>query len=856
MGFVKQQHFRVFKDMLVTEYRHQNDCRLLHFKPNEDLNQKGLLIKLNTYPDDNTGLFHILEHVVLCGSKRYPIRDPFMKLVQRNLAYEMNACTGMDLTYYYAVSDHYKDIRNIYMDALLNGNVSKYDFMQEGWYFDKEIKGVVYNEMKGAMSDINSFYYRDLFKKLFPKSLYSFNSGGDPLEIPNLTYEKFLRKYKQFYHPSNMTIMVYGNLNIETELSWFDSQVTGFQKQQLPESKFPHCVAAGSSHSVAPLQNNLKFSSVNYDLGNLDHFEKFCMMVLAKYLLHLNQSPLYQSLIGPVGNAYTPGTGFHDSPVSWFSVGVQHDNFHNIKPIISQLVNHKIDITIVSSILNQYKLQYMHNTPHSASEWMEAAISTQHDYKDLLQVDKYIERLEKAPEILQSFMAKLITAPIHEYRLESKFKVFEPIKININMDGDIKKLKEYQKKEDDLSVLPTTDPLSLAVPDLHKLHKQDEVYWNQSNTDLNYYAQLYDLGISIDLVPYLPLFCSSLTKLDTEHKNEDMALNVRRFTSGIAISPMIITNTRENSSLLKLYTASYTHSNIKEMTALLNSTILRAKFDNDRARTEIKKLLQRSITNFKNGIPQMGHMFALKHSNQFCSVSGKLDEFLTGLSQYLFLLSLNEVSVQEICDKFAEIQTNIKMAKLKHYIAGKNRFETTKGGSLTSKLFDNTILETYKKVPLKLDLPVNYLGQAQYVVPYEDKKSPIIALISRVMNPYLHVEIREKGGAYGGSSSFNSLYGLLGFYTYRDPNVNFKHFSDAIQQLSKIGQKDLDLAKWSLLRDMDKPIAINKKGMQEFLYNITSVKERHNRIKMATKDDLLEVQHELLNQKSFQTILN
>eukprot|EP00835_Amoeboradix_gromovi_P005650 NODE_553_length_6771_cov_0.191847.p3 type:complete len:314 gc:universal NODE_553_length_6771_cov_0.191847:431-1372(+) len=211
MTFSLNRQFKVF-NLVVKEYLHTKRTRLIHIKPLDDLKLKGLLIKLNTFPMNDTGIFHILEHVVLCGSRNYKIRDPFMKLVQRNLALDMNACTAQDMTYYYALTDHYKEIRDIYMDAILFPALNKFDFMQEGHYFDKQIKGVVYNEMKGAMSDINSIYYRGLFKHLFPNTIYQYNSGGDPSSIPSLNYDFFTKTHKQFYHPSNMTIVLYGDL--------------------------------------------------------------------------------------------------------------------------------------------------------------------------------------------------------------------------------------------------------------------------------------------------------------------------------------------------------------------------------------------------------------------------------------------------------------------------------------------------------------------------------------------------------------------------------------------------------------------------------------------------------------------
>ncbi len=183
-------------------------------------------IHLTTPPFDNTGVFHILEHLSLCGSQKYKIRDPFMNMLKRSLNTYMNAWTGSDFTMYPFATQNFKDFKNlfdVYLDAVYNPSLDYLDFLQEGWrceFLDQAtknsgliFKGVVFNEMKGDMGRQDSYFLHKLQSNLFLKSSYNYNSGGDPKHIPELKYEDLINTHKKFYHPSNTKFISYGDLN-------------------------------------------------------------------------------------------------------------------------------------------------------------------------------------------------------------------------------------------------------------------------------------------------------------------------------------------------------------------------------------------------------------------------------------------------------------------------------------------------------------------------------------------------------------------------------------------------------------------------------------------------------------------
>ncbi len=199
-----------------------------------DDNNKAFYIAFRTPPKDSTGVAHILEHSVLCGSKRFPAKDPFVELAKGSLNTFLNAMTYPDKTAYPVASCNDQDFKNlmhVYMDAVLYPNIYQEEkiFRQEGWHYEMEdadapltINGVVYNEMKGAFSSPDDVLDREIFNSLYPDTAYGVESGGAPENIPDLTYEEFLDFHRQYYHPSNSYIYLHGDADMEERLRWLD----------------------------------------------------------------------------------------------------------------------------------------------------------------------------------------------------------------------------------------------------------------------------------------------------------------------------------------------------------------------------------------------------------------------------------------------------------------------------------------------------------------------------------------------------------------------------------------------------------------------------------------------------------
>ena len=227
----------------VAEYRHRK-TGAQHIHISTDNPENVFLVALRTVPHDSTGVAHILEHTALCGSEKYPVRDPFFMMIRRSLNTFMNAFTSSDWTAYPFASQNRKDFNNlldVYLDAVFFSRLDELDFCQEGHrveFAEPEnpdsplvYKGVVYNEMKGAMSSVSSTLWHTMCEYLYPTTTYHYNSGGDPACIPDLTYEQLKSFYKTHYHPSNAIFMTFGDIPAaELQESFEDKALSRFDK--------------------------------------------------------------------------------------------------------------------------------------------------------------------------------------------------------------------------------------------------------------------------------------------------------------------------------------------------------------------------------------------------------------------------------------------------------------------------------------------------------------------------------------------------------------------------------------------------------------------------------------------------
>ena len=284
---------------------------------NDDVN-KVFYIGFRTPAPDDTGVAHILEHSVLCGSREFPVKDPFVELAKGSLNTFLNAMTYPDKTVYPIASCNDKDFQNlihVYMDAVFYPNIYQKEeiFRQEGWHYEMEtpeseltLNGVVYNEMKGAFSSPEGVLEREILNSLYPDTTYANESGGDPEYIPNLTYEQFLDFHRRYYHPSNSYIFLYGDCNMAEKLQWLDEKylshydyqaIDSEVETQSPFTEMREIVKAYSISAEESEEDNT-YLSYNKSVGDtLDAKLYLAMQVLEYVLLSAPGAPLKQALL-------------------------------------------------------------------------------------------------------------------------------------------------------------------------------------------------------------------------------------------------------------------------------------------------------------------------------------------------------------------------------------------------------------------------------------------------------------------------------------------------------------------------------------------------------------------------------
>lgn len=374
-------------DIQSTGYllRHKKSGAKISLISNEDEN-KVFYIGFRTPSLDSTGAAHILEHSVLCGSKKYPVKDPFVELVKSSLNTFLNAMTYPDKTIYPVASCNDKDFQNlieVYMDAVFYPNISKHKeiFCQEGWHYEMEdinapltINGVVYNEMKGAFSSPEEVLSREILSTLYPDTSYFYESGGDPEVIPTLSYEKFLAFHQKYYHPCNSYIYLYGNMDMEEKLNWMDQEYLGkydaiqvdsqvkWQEPftQVKEVKIPYNIASGES-----LENNT-YLSYNISTGNILDKELYVAFDILDYaLLSAPGAPLKQALLD-AGIGKDIMASFDNYTLQpMFSIVAKNSNIEKkeeflsiIRKVLEEQVKHGINKKSLLAGINSFEFKY------------------------------------------------------------------------------------------------------------------------------------------------------------------------------------------------------------------------------------------------------------------------------------------------------------------------------------------------------------------------------------------------------------------------------------------------------------------------------------------------------------------
>lgn len=861
-----------------------------------DSKENVFCVAFKTIPKDSTGVAHILEHTALTGSKNYPVRDPFFSMIRRSLNTFMNAFTSNDWTAYPFATQNKKDFYNlmgVYLDAAFFPTLSELNFKQEGHRLEYEnnklkYKGVVYNEMKGVYSSPSQIMNESISKALFPTSPYHFDSGGDPKEIPNLSYKQFKNFHKRYYHPSNTYFYSFGNFSLEKHLDFIEKKVMREFNSTLAPIKVrsEKNFKASKNHTFyypAQKENKDKYQvAYAYRLNDIkDSFLVLCFELLEDLLIGSPSAYLKRELINSgLGSDLSDGSAYDcDYKETIFSCGLKDVSKKNIRQV-KNLINLSLKNIVKSGFDNQdikaaiHRLNISHRTlsntpyPYGLKLWLRMIPHWLHDgrahdglsfskeIKELkikLKQDKFLESLVKKYLIDNKNKSFIVLAPDllkieqdekqEEERLivvEKKLKDQDILKIK----QDAEDLKHLQDSAEDLSSLPIIKlkDIPAFVKDIPEEKLSKNIYAYKCNINNLFYGSFsFSLkSLNDKLLFLLPLFCEVLPKIGIKDKDYlNLSREINLYTGGIALSPASQSTIRGNIQNSLFLSFSSLNENIVPAFKILKSLI----YDYDFSNTDI---LKKYILELKSGLEAeivgSGHFFSASCAMRNFSLSLSLKEKWEGLSQYLFLKEL----ISNLDDKKLEdVQQNLESIAKEVFVKDVNMAlvgdsDDIKNGLNSAKdIIKNLSVQKgtkeLKKPKVKkvkeawcVSTQVSFLTSAFMVAKLSEKDAPVLFVLAKLISAkYLHPEIREKGGAYGGFARYNYIEGVFYMGSYRDPNLipTLLVFEGAYKflQSNNYNQQDLEEAILQSVAAIDKPGTANEEALREFSNKINGL---------------------------------
>ncbi|HEY7774107.1 MAG TPA: insulinase family protein [Marinagarivorans sp.] len=696
-------------NIVVEEYEHiRTGAQHIHLA--SDNPENVFLVALRTVPEDSTGVAHILEHTALCGSQRYPVRDPFFMMTRRSLNTFMNAFTSSDWTAYPFASVNRKDFNNlldVYLDAVFFSRLDPLDFAQEGHRLEfaeannpnseLQYKGVVYNEMKGAMSSVNSQLWQTLTKHLFPTNTYHNNSGGEPSCIPDLSYQQLLQFYKTHYHPSNAIFMTFGDLPAAELQSKFDEQaLKHFDKLDVKIE------VANEKRYFAPVRVEEHYPLNEDDLSNKTHVVTAWLLgestnlddvltahLLSGVLLDNSASPLMQALeTSTLGQAPSPLCGLDDSQKEVVFVcgiaGSERQQSDAVETLITdtleQVVKKGIPQEDLEAALHQLELQQREvggdNFPYGLQLILNGLTAATHrgDPVALLNIDSSLEKLRekiKDPSFIPSVISQWLLGNKHRVTLTlspdaelsagkdaaekaqlAKIKAALSEEQSQQIIEQAQALLERQAHVDDDSLLPKVTledvPASETIvsPTLEKTLEQSQysLYGYAAGTNGLVYQQVVcDLpALDEELLPYLPFYTALLTEVGIGDKDY---LDVQRWQARVSGSLGAYSSLRgsinDANTLNSFITLSgkALGSNQQALSELMAATLNEVRFDET---SRIKELISQMRSSREQSVTGSGHGLAMQGASKGMSAGAQLSFNLTGLEGIRHLKALDK----------------------------------------------------------------------------------------------------------------------------------------------------------------------------------------------------------------------
>lgn len=683
-------------DSVLCEMEHGCGAKLA-FIDRPDTN-KSFAITFKTLPEDDTGVFHILEHSVLCGSDKFPVKEPFVELLKSSLKTFLNAMTYNDKTVYPVASRNDKDFYNlvdVYMDAVLNPRALKNEniFRQEGWHYELSeegtlsYNGVVYNEMKGAYSSADSVADEELMQMLFPDSPYSKDSGGNPKFIPSLTYEEFVEAHRRFYNPSNSLIFLDGSVKLDEILPLLDSYLSKYENKRtvlnLELADYTPGARREAEYEISPDESEDGKCRV-YLAGRTSAFDDkergVALGILRTALAGSNESPLKRGLLESglcedVNLRINDGLlcGFYDLEIC----NVKRENIDTVivlvKDLLTKVYKDGLDRERLYAIFNSAEFKNREKDFGSLPKGLVFGLSMldtwlwDGDPADTLTLtdtfstlrkkveDGYFERLlseyflESEPVVLALIPSKTLGA-----RRDAEEKaILEKIKSSMSNEelekirADAAALKAWQSAEDSPEALASLPTLTLADVDAAPEHvptDTEEILgctsfnYRLSTSGITYLELFFDASdLSTDELLLLPTLTSLYKNVATAKGSATSLQN--RILSELGTLSFNAVSLADTAGAPKVY-LQVSASSLEEKADMMTELILEVIYTSDLSdRRALKNAIAQSKLATEDAFITSGHVQAINRAAAYTSAAAMADEYLSGYDQFAFLKS-------------------------------------------------------------------------------------------------------------------------------------------------------------------------------------------------------------------------
>lgn len=691
-------------DSMAVLMRHKKTGARVVLLSNEDEN-KVFYIGFRTPPKDSTGVAHILEHSVLCGSEKFPVKDPFVELVKGSLNTFLNAMTYPDKTLYPVASCNDRDFQNlmhVYLDAVFYPNIYKKEaiFRQEGWHYELEddtlsVNGVVYNEMKGAYSSADDVLETTIMNSLYPDTAYGVESGGDPEDIPKLSYEEFLDFHRKYYHPSNSYLYLYGDMDMAEKLDFIDKEYLSSydclkvdsQITKEPDEK-PREVVKEYPLNEGESEEENTYLSVNYSVGDSTD-GKLCLafQIVDYALCSAPGAPLKKALVeaGLGKDVYSIWDDGIRQPyfcvVAKGTLAEKKEAFlQTVQSVLEKIVAEGFEEKALAAALNYYEFKFREadfgSYPKGLMYGLQMLDSWLYDDEKPfvhLEALRLFEELRK--EMKKGYFEKLVQKYLLNNR-HSSVVILKPVEgLQEKRDAEQKErlaalkasmseeaLEEIRQTKRELEVFQETEdaPEDLAkIPLLARKDLKAEasypVYEEQKIGDATLlYHDLYTNGIGYlrlifrlndipsECFPYIPVLKGCLGLLNTETYSYGELFNeINLATGGMAAVNNLYSNLEnvdECKVTLELKTKAF-YNRLPDAVALMKEIILTSDFKDTK---RLKEILGEGKSRIQAQMMSGAHSVAAGRALSYGSVSARLSEEISGIPFYRLMADLEE----------------------------------------------------------------------------------------------------------------------------------------------------------------------------------------------------------------------